>query len=55
MFKEIPGKTEINITHEISSVEGLKKVNRLEDFNFNNKYLGAIVEIRCENKAIGAK
>jgi len=45
MLIEHSGKTEINITHDLSNIENLRKVNRI-NFCTGELYLSAIVEIR---------
>ena len=58
MYSEYLGEMEINISHDLSHRESLRKIKRLryiilEDFN-DNSLLGAIFEKRCEEVKKGA-
>ncbi len=53
MMSEHSGKMEINITHDLSNIENLRKVNRI-NFCTSELYFGAIAEIRGASHYRGA-
>jgi hypothetical protein len=45
MMNEHSGKMEINITHDLSNIENLRKINRI-NFSAGDFLFNAVVEIR---------